>query len=166
MPVGSRKGHLEAVRSRHSRAGPGRGVTQQKCGWASLPPAPLHTLWLRPLHPPMPFPPSSFWSCIKTSSTWTLDMYVVHINIYNGYMLHMIHESMHMNYVYMDKVKLICRMNIDRMYMKLTFQYMTYLYKYFVPGSVTITATITMQCTNTIPRSHVKVKQRTSWNIL
>jgi len=33
-------------------------------------------------------------------------MYVVHINIYNRYMLHMIHENM--NYVYMDKVKLIC----------------------------------------------------------
>jgi len=84
-------------------------------------------------------------------------MYVVHINIYNGYMLHMIHETMNMNYVYMDKVKLICRMNIDKMYMKLTFKYMTYLYKYFEPSSVTITATITMQCTNTIPRSHIKV---------
>ena len=75
-------------------------------------------------------------------------MCVVHIIIYNGYMLHMIHT---MNYVYMDKVKLICKMNIDRMYMKLTFGYMTYLNKYYVPGTTTITATITMQCTNTIP---------------
>ena len=37
-----------------------------------------------------------------------------------------------MNYVYMDKVKLICKMNIDGMYMKLTFEYMTYLYKYYM----------------------------------
>jgi len=56
----------------------------------------------------------------------------------------------------------MCKMNIDRMYMKLTFEYMTYLYKYYVPGTVTITATVTMQCTNTIPRSNVKVQQATS----
>jgi hypothetical protein len=77
-------------------------------------------------------------------------------------MLHMIHETVNMNYVNMDKVKLICKMNIDRMYMKMTSEYMTFLYKYYVPGTATVT--ITMQCTNTLPRSNVKVQQRTSTN--
>lgn len=48
--------------------------------------------------------------------------------------------------------------------MKMTSEYMTYLYKYYVPGTATIT--ITMQCTNTLPRSNVKVQQRTSTNHL
>ena len=68
-------------------------------------------------------------------------------------MLHMIHETMNMNYV--TWTKLICKMNIDRMYMKMTSKYMTYLYKYYVPGTATIT--ITMQCTNTLPRSNEKL---------
>jgi len=85
---------------------------------------------------------------------------MLYILTYNGYMLHMIHETMNMNYV--TWTKLICKMNIDRMYMKMTSKYMTYLYKYYVPGTATIT--ITMQCTNTLPRSNVKVQQRTSTN--
>ena len=87
-----------------------------------------------------------------------LETCMLYILTYNGYMLHMIHETMNMNYV--TWTKLICKMNIDRMYMKMTSKYMTYLYKYYVPGTATIT--ITMQCTNTLPRSNVK--QRTSTN--
>ena len=74
-----------------------------------------------------------------------LETCMLYILTYNGYMLHMIHETMNMNYV--TWTKLICKMNIDRMYMKMTSKYMTYLYKYYVPGTATIT--ITMQCTNT-----------------
>jgi len=62
----------------------------------------------------------------------------------------------------------ICKMNIEKMYMKLTLKHMTYIYiytQYLVPGTVTITATITMQCTNTLTHNNVKVQQRTSKNI-
>ena len=41
-------------------------------------------------------------SGIKMSSLWTCMLYIL---TYNGYMLHMIHETKNMNYVNMDKVK-------------------------------------------------------------
>lgn len=46
----------------------------------------------------------------------------------------------------------------------MTSKYMTYLYKYYVPGTTTVPVTITMQCTNTLPRSNEKLQQRTSTN--
>lgn len=138
MPLGSRKGHWRPCEVAIPEQIPG-GELPNSSGWASLAPAPRHTLWLQPLHPRLPSWTFSCMSCTKTSSPWTRDKYVVHIKIYIK--LHVTkdpwyHEQLNM-YVWTkcSSSSYICKMNIEKMYMKLTLKHMTYIYIYSVLGT-------------------------------
>ena len=135
MPLGSRKGHWRPCEVAIPEQIPG-GELPNSSGWASLAPAPRHTLWLQPLHPRLPSWTFSCMSCTKTSSPWTRDKYVVHIKIYIK--LHVTkdpwyHEQLNM-YVWTkcSSSSYICKMNIEKMYMKLTLKHMTYIYVYIL----------------------------------
>ena len=96
MPLGSRKGHWRPCEVAIPEQIPG-GELPNSSGWASLAPAPRHTLWLQPLHPRLPSWTFSCMSCTKTSSPWTRDKYVVQLYISRytlSYMLQKILDTM------------------------------------------------------------------------